>query len=359
MNPTLRNILLTAARWLLGGVFLFSGLTKSVDAVGTSVFVEKYLATYGLEVLLPAALGIAIVLAVVEMALGIMLIVGIFRRYVALTTSVFLALFTIITLLSATVLPIGDCGCFGDAVKLTPWQTFLKNILLLPVAVALWCYSERRATRWQTAAIVSVLAVVIPLGINLYSLRYLPIVDFLPYKEGVNLREEITRERERMAASVQSILIFNNTTTGKTEEYPSDATECWLNPDLEYVDARTVTATAEAGDFADFSIFDTDGEDYTLELLNLKGRVAWLCINDASALEGRRREGVDALFDAYPSDAIVVVTSSNIDDVAKVLNHRVYTIDAMTLRSFIRAKVGVVVLNDGVIETKLDIRDIR
>lgn len=359
MNPKLKHILLTAARWVLGSVFVASGVFKSVDPVGTSVFVEKYLATYGLDVLLPAALAMAIVLAVVEMALGMLLIADVLRRQVALVTSCFLAVFTIITLLSATVLPIGDCGCFGDAIKLTPWQTFFKNVVLLPVAVAVWWYSERREISWRMVAIVSALAVIIPLAVNLYSLRYLPIVDFLPYKEGVNLREEISQEREREANSVKSILIFNNTVTGEVVEYQSDATECWLNPDLEYLDARTVTTTSETGDFADFATFDSEGVDHTLELLNLKGRVAWLCINDASALEGRRREGVDALFEAYPSDAIIVVTSSDADRVAQTLNHRAYTIDAMTLRSFIRAKVGVVVLNDGVIEAKLDIRDIR
>ncbi len=358
MNPKLKNILLTAARWVLGSVFVASGVFKSVDPVGTSIFVEKYLATYGLDVLLPAALAMAIVLAVVEMALGMLLIADVLRRPVALVTSCFLAVFTIITLLSATVLPIGDCGCFGDAIKLTPWQTFFKNVVLLPVAVVVWWYSERRETSWRMVAIVSALAVIIPLAVNLYSLRYLPIVDFLPYKEGVNLRKEISQEREREANSVKSILIFNNTVTGEVVEYQSDAAECWLNPDLEYLDARTVTTTSEAGDFADFATFDSDGVECSMELLNRPGRVAWLCVNDMEALESKRLEGVDALFDAYPAEAIVVVTSADAEQLETKLNHPVYTIDAMTLRSIMRAKVGVVVINDGVIEMKLDIRDI-
>lgn len=358
MNPKLKNILLTAARWVLGSVFVASGVFKSVDPVGTSIFVEKYLVTYGLDMLLPAALAMAIVLAVVEMALGMLLIADVLRRHVALVTSCFIAVFTIITLLSATVLPIGDCGCFGDAIKLTPWQTFFKNVVLLPVAVAVWWYSERRETSWRMVAIVSALAVIIPLAVNLYSLRYLPIVDFLPYKEGVNLREEISQEREREANSVKSILIFNNMVTGEVVEYQSDAAECWLNPDLEYVDVRTETTTTEAGDFADFATFDSDGVECSMELLNRPGRVAWLCVNDMEALESKRLEGVDALFDAYPAEAIVVVTSADAGQLATKFNHPVYTIDAMTLRSIMRAKVGVVVINDGVIEMKLDIRDI-
>ena len=188
MNPRAKHIGLIALRWLLGGVFIFSGLVKCVAPVGTSVFVEKYLATYSLEALLPLSLGIAVALAVVEVAMGILLVIGVLRRYVSLAATLFLLLFTIITLLSATVLPIGDCGCFGDAVKLTPWQTFLKNIVLLPMAIVVWRNSEVEQPRWRRVAIVMIVVVALPLAINLYSLRYLPVADFMPYKLGVDLR---------------------------------------------------------------------------------------------------------------------------------------------------------------------------
>ena len=220
MNPRAKHIGLIALRWLLGGVFIFSGLVKCVDPVGTSVFVDKYLATYSLEALLPLSLGIAVALAVVEVAMGILLVIGLLRRYVSLAATLFLLLFTIITLLSATVLPIGDCGCFGDAVKLTPWQTFLKNIVLLPMAIAVWRNSEAEQPRWRRVAIVMIVVVALPLAINLYSLRYLPLVDFTPYKLGVDLRHEVQRERD--SEGVRSILIFENSATGEVVEFPAE-----------------------------------------------------------------------------------------------------------------------------------------
>jgi uncharacterized membrane protein YphA (DoxX/SURF4 family) len=356
VNPTVKHIALVGLRWLLGGVFIFSGLVKCVDPVGTSVFVDKYLATYSLEALLPISLAIAVSLAVVEVTMGMLLVIGVLKRYVALAATIFLLLFTAVTLLSATLLPIGDCGCFGDAVKLTPWQTFLKNLVLLPMAVVVWRNSEVAKPKWRRVAIVMAVVVAIPLAINLYSLRYLPIVDFMPYKLGVDLRTAVANERE--LEGVRSILLFENTATGEVVEFPAEDASCWAYPNLEYLDARTESIVNEASKFADFRVYSRDGEDVTLAMLNKSGRVAWLCINDSNALTGLRLQYAERLLEAYPPQAVVVLTTSSTAYISKLLKSEVYTIDAMTLRSMMRADVGVVVINDGVIEFKADIRDI-
>lgn len=356
MNPSVKYIIFVALRWLLGGVFIFSGLVKCVDPVGTSVFVDKYLATYSFDVLLPLSLGIAIALAVVEVAMGILLVIGVLKRYVALAATIFISLFTIITLLSATVLPIGDCGCFGDAVKLTPWQTFFKNIVLLPMAVAVWRCSDVERPKWRRTVIILAVVVALPLAINLYSLRYLPLVDFMPYKLGVNLRNEVQTERD--GEGVRSILIFENTATGEVVEFPAEDTSCWTDPNLEYLDARTESLSTKAGKFSDFRLYNRDGKDVSLDMLNKPGRVAWLCVNDTESLTGLRLDYAERLLEAYPPQAVVVLTTSDVAYVSRLLKCDAYTMDAMTLRSMMRADVGVVVINDGVIEFKSDIRDI-
>ena len=356
MNSNLKNITLVAVRWLLGGVFIFSGLVKCVDPVGTSVFVDKYLATYSLESLLPFSLTIAVALAVVEVTMGILLVIGVLKRYVAIAATIFLALFTIITLLSATILPIGDCGCFGDAVKLTPWQTFLKNLVLLPMAIAVWRSSETESPKWRRVAIIAIITLALPISVNLYSLRYLPLVDFMPYKVGVDLRHAVQAERE--SEEVRSILVFENSTTGEVVEFSAEDTSCWLDPNLEYVDVRNESISAKVNKFADFRVYNRDNEDVTLEILNKSGRVAWLCVNDTSLLTGLRLQYAERLLETYPPQALVVVTSTNTEYVSVLLKSNVYTMDAMTLRSMMRADVGVVVINDGVIEFKSDIRDI-
>ena len=105
-----RVVVDTVARWILGGVLLFSGAVKSVDPVGTSLYVDKYLATYSLEALLPLSEAIAVVLAVAEFALGVLLILGYHRRVTITFTLILTSIFFVVTLLSATLLPIGDCG---------------------------------------------------------------------------------------------------------------------------------------------------------------------------------------------------------------------------------------------------------
>lgn len=352
----MKHIGLIALRWLLGGVFIFSGLVKCVDPVGTSVFVDKYLATYSLEALLPYSLSFAVALAVVEVAMGILLVIGVLRRYVSLAAIIFLLIFTVITLLSATVLPIGDCGCFGDAVKLTPWQTFLKNIVLLPMAIVVWRNSDAEQPMWRRVAIILAVVVALPLAINLYSLRYLPLVDFMPYKLGVDLRSEVQRERD--SEGVRSILLFENTATGEVVEFPAENTSCWADPNLEYLDARTETIATKGGEFSDFRLYTREGEDVTLDILNKSGRVAWLCVNDSDALTGLSLSYAERLLEAYPPQAVVVVATSNHAYVSVLLQRDTYMMDAMTLRSMMRADVGVVVVNDGVIEFKADIRDI-
>jgi triosephosphate isomerase len=113
MHPR-RNVLAIILRWVVGATFLFSGLAKGVDPVGTSIYVEKYLATYSLEALMPISEALAVALSVVEALLGVLLIMGTLRRITTIISLVIVAIFTVVTLLSATVLPIGECGCFGS-----------------------------------------------------------------------------------------------------------------------------------------------------------------------------------------------------------------------------------------------------
>lgn len=350
-----RSCLIHALGWLLGALFIFSGATKSIDPVGTSIFVEKYLVTYGLEPLMPAALALGVAVAVVEVAVGVMLIGGVMRRMVALLSFVMMALFTVVTLLSATVLPIGDCGCFGEVVSLTPWGTFLKNLVILPITFFVWRCAERRAFSRRDAVITAV-AILLPLGVNLYALRHQPFVDLMPYKVGTDLREAVARERE--AEDVRSVLRFRNIVTGAVEEFAAEDAECWLREDLEYVDVRTERVVKEDDNYADFVLYNAYGEDVTDDVLARSGRVAWLTIYDSSAITSEHREAIGRLYAAYPTSAVVVLTADKEMEIPEVEGSEVYGVDAMTLRSINRANVGVVVLRDGVVEFKADIRDI-
>ena len=349
---SVKHISLSLLRWLFGAVFVFSGLVKSVDPVGTSVFVEKYLATYGLGRMMEYALPIAIVLAVVEMTIGVAVIVNTFRRVTLRVALLFVVLFTVITLLSATVLPIGDCGCFGDAVTLSPWATFWKNIVLMVVVVVLSKYDNRESKTSNVQIAIALMGVFIALGLNLYALRHQPLVDFLPYKVGTDLRTAILNERT--AATVNTVLIFRNKGTGEEHQFASTDSGCWLDDGLEYVGVRQ--KAMHDAEYADFAIYDAAGNDVSTELLEQKGRVAWLCVASLEVVDAEYERGITSITDHYPHHAIKVLAS--VENDGEMFGLECYTVDAMTLRSMMRSKIGVIIINNGVVELKADIRDI-
>lgn len=354
MGCGVRHISINIVSWIVGLTFIFSGLVKSVDPVGTSIFVEKYLATYGLEELIPQALTFGVVLGAMELALGLMLVTGAYRRGVLLLTTLFLALFSIITLLSATALPIGDCGCFGDAVKLSPWQTFVKNVILLPLSFVAWRLSPRALSSPRSLELTVVISL-FALLLNLVSLRFQPLIDFLPYRVGLDLREEVRRVYDAEASSVVVYLQFRDKSTGDIVALRSDDPRAWNEEYDDYVDSYIETELSEVSTFADFRIFSDEG-DVTLSLLEREGETLWITILDTDALEGRRLEAVRRLVESRGGD-VVVVSSDNIERVSTILGLRCYAIDAMTLRSFNRSTVGVVVIDGGVIVDKWDVRD--
>ena len=349
---SVKHISLNLLRWLFGAVFLFSGLTKAVDPVGTSVCVEKYLMTYGLDALLESALPIAIALATVELTLGIAVVVNVFHRATLRVALLFVAIFTIITLLSATVLPIGDCGCFGDAVKLSPWATFWKNIALLVVAVVLIRCDSKEYKSSLTQIVVCFVGLLFSLGINLYALRHQPLVDFLPYKVGTDLRTAVAEERAKAAENIK--LVFKDKTTGEERLFASTDSDCWLDANLEYVDVRN-EAVPDAK-FADFAIYDAEGNDVSTALLEQEGRSAWLCVGSLDVMDKEYERGIKSLMKQYPAHAIKVLTST--DTAGEMFGLECYKVDAMTLRSMMRSEIGVIIINSGVVELKADIRDI-
>lgn len=340
---------------ILGLVFIFSGFVKCADPVGTSVFVEKYLATYHLDALLPAALAIAVALAAVELLLGAMLMFGVAQRVTAVATTIFMSLFTAVTLLSATVLPIGDCGCFGDAVRLSPWETFAKNLVMLPMAIYLWWGSERKSVgRKEVISSLVVLALV--LGLNIYSLRYQPIIDFMPYRVGVNLWESVAHDRLALESQSTTHLVFRNTSTGEELTFSSDDAECWTRDDIEFVESRQEVVELTSLPFAEFVLTDAEGNDCTLEFLQENRDITLLTVYDIESLSDSRLKAAKRLVESH--DNVVVITSADRAKVAQILGVELYSLDAMTLRTVIRSRVGIVELSDGVISRKSDVRDI-
>jgi triosephosphate isomerase len=315
----MRSVVATVCRLLLGLAFVFSGFTKIIDPWGTALQISEYFNVYGLGTLGDWRFVLAILVCAAEMVLGLMLMFGVKTRLISIVAVVVMTLFLVLTFLSATVRPVADCGCFGEAVHLSPWASFGKNVVLLALAVIVWQNARGRYKIFPITArewLVTAIFVALTVGIGVYCLRHLPLIDFLPYKTGVDLRAA---------------------TQGNTDD------DLRLREFVLFSDESIVTDT----------VVERQGRVYLICALKLddirphcKGRLA----------EVIERARIENAF-------VVCLTSSPIPEggVTSFGNSgpvEVYNLDPSTMQTMLRAKVGVVVLNNGIITTKRNCRDV-
>ncbi len=193
------KILDTIARYLVGGLFIFSGLIKINDPVGTQIKLEEYFTVFAIDIapffdsLKPAALVFSVVLSTAEIVLGLALLLKYKKK---LTTTLLLAMivfFTFLTFYSAYFNKVTDCGCFGDAIKLTPWESFTKDVILLVLIVILFINRKKDEVMegLKTRSIALGVAVVICLFICYRAITHLPFIDFRAYKVGTHIPTEM------------------------------------------------------------------------------------------------------------------------------------------------------------------------
>ena len=253
VNTGVKRAVVNIARLLLAVTFIVSGFVKAVDPTGTALKIAEYLAVMGLPS--TTALGIgdwpytlaAVALSTLEFALGVNMLFAIRRRQTAVLMLLFMVVYTPVTLWVAIWNPVGDCGCFGDAIKLTNWQTLGKNVVLLAAAIVVnWRATDiarliSRSSQW----IVTNYTVVFILIVSGWSLYYLPLFDFRPYHIGASIREGLTPpedgDEEQMERFV-SYMDFSITSNSKGEDITEDVlgyegyTFLLISPRLERAD---------------------------------------------------------------------------------------------------------------------------
>src|SRR5690554_6117978 len=184
------KVIVLIARILTGIVFVFSGLIKANDPVGFSYKLQEYFHVLGLQFLNDSAVIIAVLICSLEVLLGGLLLLGFWRKWVAWGLLLLILFFTFLTFYSAFFEVVTSCGCFGDAIPLTPWQSFGKDLVLL--ALILVIFFNRDAIRPVISGkgaqtVLTVVLIIVSVGIGIYTVNYLPFIDFLPYKKGNNL----------------------------------------------------------------------------------------------------------------------------------------------------------------------------
>ena len=354
------KILSYIARLLLAITFMFSGFVKAVDPKGTQYKLEDYAEAIGVACVVPdwVLLGCSIALAATEFVLGVLLLFAISRRLVTRLMLAFMVVMTLLTVWIYIADPVEDCGCFGDAIVLTNGQTLLKNIILLACAAFLaWkpLTMKRFITlKWQW--ITYYMAVVFILCISAYSLYYLPIIDFRPYKVGNHIPSlmEIPEGAEQPEYETTFILEKNGEQREFTlDEYP-DST--WT-----FIDSKTkVIKRGYVPPIHDFEIHDlrTD-EDITEQILSDKGYTLLLISPHLEQADDSEFGEIDQIYEWATEQGIpfYCLTASGEKGISHWIDitgaeYPFCHTDETTLKTIIRSNPGLVLIKDGTVIEK-------
>lgn len=360
------RIVLHVLRLITSGVFVFSGFVKAVDPLGTVYKIEDYLKAFGdnWTALTALAFPAALLLIAVELMIGIQLLLMIRFRISALLALLFMLIMTPLTLYIALENPVSDCGCFGDALKISNWQTFGKNVVLLIVALLLVVYRSKFKTFFvrkmeNTLAVVFLLASV---GFMAFNLMHLPILDFRPYKIGVNIPEAMQIPKGAPVDEYSYRFVYQK--DGVLKEFGLNAL-----PDSTWTFVEQHSELIKKGyepPIQNFTILNAHYEDVGPELLAYPGKTYLMIMYDVTKASEKGVMELNAFFAARSATKIrfIGVTASSAVDVEAFkkkhwLTFPIYSADPVFLKTIIRANPGLMVIENGTITDKRNWRDIK
>lgn len=345
-------------RILFALTFIVSGFYKAIDPWGTILSMRNYLVAYDITAPDWLVTTLSIWLSGVELMMGCMLTFKVRIRLVSIFSVLSMTFFTTLTLLSATIIPVEDCGCFGELVKLTPWQSFAKNAVLLPMALCFW-YRYRPDRIFAFSKLEFFLMCfffTLAMSVGTYSYFHLPAIDMLPYKVGVNIAEEMNNARAH-ETSEEVVLIYRNRRTGRLREFSLDD-KMWHNDKRwEWVETR-VESDEDGVEPMILEFYISNGEgDKTAEILATQGKLYMLCMVSSEGVNDDIRERFIAVeqFAEKSGGKVIYLTPEHLADNAPT---NLYNMDSKTMKTMLRADYGLVELENGTIVGKYNYRDI-
>ena len=360
-NGKIYTLLTNISRFVLAIVLMVSGFVKAVDPMGAMYKLQEYASAFSADILSDDwMLFFAILQAALEFLAGIFLLLGVYRKPLAVFVLLMFLFFTPFTLYIAIAGPVDDCGCFGDAVTLTNTETFLKNLFLLMLAVAVFLgrrrfvYNISSKSRWM-AVIFSIFYIAVLEGV---SLSHLPVVDFRPYAVGNDLRGMVQSSYD----TYEVVSVYEK--DGERREFSEDniPDSSWL-----FVESRSELVTkGEKPLISDFSIVDWD-EDYDIaeDVLADTGYVCILAIEEVEKASVSRVDKINDLYDYCLENSVPFYAATSSEEEAIALWRRrtgaeypIYWADASMLRTMVRANPGLLLLKNGVVVGKWDSADI-
>jgi len=362
----MKNAITQFSRIFVGILFMISGLIKLNDPVGFSYKLAEYFGetVLNLPVFIPYSLGIAVAIVIFETVLGFMLLIGFKTKFTVWSLLAMIVFFTFLTFYSAYFNKVTDCGCFGDALKLTPWQSFSKDVVLLFFIVLLFfnmkIIKPLFDNHFQNKLVIA--SVVLCAFMGYWVLNHLPIKDFRAYKVGTNINEGMHIPDSAPKSVVEMIFIYK--VNGVDKEF-TEKDLMSLPEGATFVDRKDKVITeGYVPPIHDFSM-EKDGSDYKDELLK-EPKLMVFVVYDLDKSDTKGMEKLEALNLKAKAKGykVIAMTASLPDAIAKTkkefgFSFEFYFCDAITLKTIERANPSIILLDNGTIVQKVHYNDIN
>ena len=343
-----------AARFFVGGLFIFSGLIKLNDPVGTKIKMEEYFGVFAddfgsfFSAFIPFAMEVGMVMIILEIVLGVAVLIYYRMNVTAVLLLVLMVFFTFLTFYSAYFNKVTDCGCFGDAIKLTPWESFIKDIILMVPVLHLFWHRKRYTPVLRTLEGHAVIgaATVISIALGVYAIRHLPFIDFRAYRIGNHIPTQMQPEEQPVFEYV--FMRKDNGEQVRSEKYLMDTLQ------YKYVSVEQVNEDKTTPKITDYAVTTVEGEDVTQH--TFEGEKLLFIIYDVTKASASNMEEVVKLSrDLEGRVDMMVLTASGASQFESFRHeHQLavpyYFADATVLKTIIRSNPGITFWVDGTVK---------
>lgn len=347
-----------AARFFVGGLFIFSGLIKLNDPIGTAIKMEEYFSVFAddfgsfFNLFVPYALEIGMIMIVLEIVLGVAVLIFWRMNVTAWLLLLLMVFFTFLTFYSAYFDKVTDCGCFGDAIKLTPWESFFKDVVLMFPVLHLFWHRKRYTPALRTLeghAVVGV-ATAVSLFVGVYAIRHLPFIDFRAYAIGKHIPTQMQAE---VPAKFEYVFIRkDNGEEVRSESWLGDTTmykyEAYVQTNED--DDRTVPK------ITDYAVSTVEGEDVTQE--TFQGMRLVIVIYDVAKASPANMDAIQRLTRELEGKMEMMVFTASAPTQFEAFRHEhqlaipYYFVDATVLKTMVRSNPGIMLWEEGTVKGK-------
>lgn len=341
------------SRFFVGGLFIFSGLIKLNDPVGTEIKLEEYFEVFGQDfgsfflVFRPWAMEIGMVLIILEVVLGIAVLIN-YRMEI--TTKILLLLivfFTFLTFYSAYFNKVTDCGCFGDAIKLTPWESFIKDVILVVFILHLFWHRKRYqpALSANVGHAIIVVTTVISIALGIYAILHLPFIDFRAYRIGNNILQQMIPPEQPVFEYTFQTKDGNKI---KSDKYLADTTM------YKYVGVEQTNEEKTKAKITDYAVSSPEGEDVTQN--TFEGVKLIFIIYDVSKASTKNIDEIRSLINSLDGKVEMMAFTSSRGDQFEAFRHEnqlaipYYFVDATVLKTIVRSNPGITLWVNGTVK---------